>query len=371
MKLRSLFLSALCGLAVTTAFTSCDDDDEYDPFEYGSQVALPEHRGLVLNEGTMNMNNTSISFFDAALDTTTAKANDLYLIQNRKQLGDTGQDIIEEDGNIYVSVHVSSYVAKLNKAGVEQVRREFGNDLGMPRYLAEHDGFVYVTTYGGYVVRLNANDLSVAGKVKVGQAAERIAEEDGILYVACGDSYDLGTQDNRMFIIDTRNFTDAGVKSLEVMNNTQMVAATDNYVFIQGYGADWVNTPLWVYDIKAQKAEDTGECATYVIETDDDNKALAVYSMTDWTTYETINTFFVYDAAAKSKTDVTAKITAAASELAGATIYGLSEGDNGSFYVCTTQYAADNGTVYHFDRNCKLMGKFTSWGQNPKKVIVM
>lgn len=369
MKFRSLFLSALCGLAVSTAFTSCSDDDEYNPYEGGSNVALPQHRGIVLNEGSYEKNNASISFFDAALDTTTTKSNDLYFIQNKKQLGDTGQDIIEEDGNIYVSMYGSGYITKLNKAGVEQARQQFGSDLGQPRYMAEHDGYIYVTTYGGYVVRLNAADLSVAGKVKVGPAAERIDEEDGILYVACGNTLDY-TPDNRMFIIDTKNFSDAAVKSVEVMDNTQLVCATDNYVFIQGYGADWTNTPLWVYDIKSKKAEDTGVYATYVIEAGA-SKALALYSMTDWSTYETTNTFFVYDASTKTRTDVTSKITAAASELASASIYCLSEGEDGSFYIGTTQYSAGNGTIYHFDANYNLKGKFTSWGQNPKKVIVM
>lgn len=369
MKFRSLFLSALCGLAVSTAFTSCSDD-EYDPYEYGSKVALPEHRGLVLNEGSYQLNNSSISFFDAVEDTTTKATNDLFYIQNKKQLGDTGQDVIVEDNNIYVSVYGSSYVVKLNKAGIEQARREFGSDLGQPRYMAECDGNIYVTTYGGYVVKLNANDLSVVGKVKVGPAAERIDEEDGILYVACGNTLDY-TPDNRMFIIDTKNFTDAAVKSLDVCDNTQLVCATDKYVFIQGYGLDWTNTPFWVYDIKSGKAEDTGLYATYAITTNDDNKSFAVYSMTDWTTYETVNTFFVYDAATKTKTDVTSKITSAVSELASSSLYAVSEGENGSFYITTTQYSAGNGTVYHFDSNYKLLGSFTSWGQNPKKVVVM
>ena len=334
MKFRSLFLSALCGLAVSTAFTSCSDDG-YDPFEYGSNVALPEHRGLVLNEGSYQKNNASIAFFDAVMDTTTKAANDLYLIQNKKQLGDTGQDLIVEDNNIYVSVYGSSYVAKLNKAGIEQARKAFGSDLGQPRYLAECDGFIYVTTYGGYVVKLNANDLSEAGKVAVGPAAERIDEENGILYVACGNTLDY-TADKRMFIINTKNFTDAATKSVDVCDNTQIVCATDNYVFIQGYGADWTNTPLWVYNIKSGKPEDTGEYATYVIEGENDNKAFAVFSKTDWETYETINTYFVYDASTKTKTDVTSKITSAASALANATIYSLSEGENGSFYITTS-----------------------------------
>ena len=374
MKFRSLFLSALCGLAVSTAFTSCSDDDPYNPYEYGSKVALPEHRGLVLNEGSFQLNNASISFFDAAKDTTTKASNDLYFIQNKKQLGDTGQDIIVEDNNIYVCVYGSSYVTKLNKAGVEQARREFGSDLGQPRYMAECDGFVYVTTYGGFVVKLNANDLSVAGKVKVGPAAERIDEENSILYVACGNTLDY-TSDKRMFIIDTKNFTDASVKSVDVCDNTQLVCATDKYVFIQGYGADWTNTPFWVYDIKSGKAEDTGLFATYAIATNDDNKAFTVYSKTvwsaDWTTSETVNTYFVYDAATKTKTDVTSKITSAVSELASASIYALCEGENGSFYITTTLYSAGNGTVYHFDSNYNLLGSFTSWGQNPRKVVVM
>ena len=374
MKFRSLFLSALCGLAVSTAFTSCSDDDEYNPYEYGSSVALPEHRGLVLNEGSFQKNNASIAFFDAVIDTTTMAANDLYLIQNKKQLGDTGQDLISEDNNIYVSIYGSSYVAKLNKAGIEQTRRAFGNDLGQPRYMAECDGYIYVTTYGGYVVKLNANDLSVVAKVTVGKAAERIDEEDGILYVACGNTLD-GVPDNRMFIIDTKNFTDNAVKSIDVCDNTQIVCATDNYVFIQGFGLDWTNTPFWVYDIKSGKAEDTGLYATYAIATNDDNKAFAVYSKTiwseDWTSSTTENTYFVYDASTKTKTDVTSKITSAASALANATIYSLSKGENGSFYITTSLYSAGNGTVYHFDSNYKLLGSFTSWGQNPKKVVVM
>ena len=374
MKFRSLFLSALCGLAVSTAFTSCSDDDEYNPYEYGSSVALPEHRGLVLNEGSFQKNNASIAFFDAVMDTTTMAANDLYLIQNKKQLGDTGQDLISEDNNIYVSIYGSSYVAKLNKAGIEQARKSFGSDLGQPRYLAECDGFIYVTTYGGYVVKLNANDLSVVAKVTVGKAAERIDEEDGILYVACGNTLD-GVPDNRMFIIDTKNFTDNAVKSIDVCDNTQIVCATDNYVFIQGFGLDWTNTPFWVYDIKSGKAEDTGLYATYAIATNDDNKAFAVYSKTiwseDWTSSTTENTYFVYDAATKTKTDVTSKITSAVSDLASASIYALSEGENGSFYIATTLYSGGNGKVYHFDSNYKLLGSFTSWGQNPKKVVVM
>ena len=130
MKFRSMYLTALCGLAVSAAFTSCSDDDEYDPFEYGSKVALPEHRGYILNEGSYKQNNASIAFFDSDRDTTTTKSIDLYYMQNGKQLGDTGQDIIEYDGNVYVVMYGSNYVAKLNKAGIEEKRVTFDETHG-------------------------------------------------------------------------------------------------------------------------------------------------------------------------------------------------------------------------------------------------
>ena len=113
MKFRSLFFTALCGMAVSAAMVSCSDDSGYDPYELGSQVALPEHRGFVLNEGTYKNNDASISFFDAVNDTASSKECDLYFVQNKKQLGDTGQDIITYNGNIYVVVYGSNYIAKL------------------------------------------------------------------------------------------------------------------------------------------------------------------------------------------------------------------------------------------------------------------
>ena len=85
MKFRSLFFTALCGMAVSAAMVSCSDDSGYDPYELGSQVALPEHRGFVLNEGTYKNNDASISFFDAVNDTASSKECDLYFVQNKKQ----------------------------------------------------------------------------------------------------------------------------------------------------------------------------------------------------------------------------------------------------------------------------------------------
>ncbi len=371
MKFRSIILSALCGLAVSAAMTSCsDDDDDYDPFEYGSKIALPEHRGYVLNEGSYQMNNASIAFFDAVADTTTSKEYDLYYVQNGRQLGDTGQDIIIYNDNVYVIVYGSNYIAKLNKAGIEQCRHTFPDNHGKPRYAVADDGKLYVTTVGGYILRLNADDLTLEADCIVGKTPERIVEEDGVLYVAIGNSYDYTSTSNKMAIVSTDNFNDNYVKYVEVMDNTQLVAANDNYVAVQGYGADWTNTPLWIYDIKSGKAFDTGEYATYVSEIDGSDKFFCVYSMTDWNTYQTTNTYFYYDPLKKTKEDITSKVVSFNKELASSSIYGLSKGKNGSIYLLQTLYKGGNGTVYHFTSDFANCKSFTSWGQNPKKVVL-
>ena len=369
MKFRSMYLTALCGLAVSAAFTSCSDDDEYDPFEYGSKVALPEHRGYILNEGSYKQNNASIAFFDSDRDTTTTKSIDLYYMQNGKQLGDTGQDIIEYDGNVYVVMYGSNYVAKLNKAGIEEKRVTFDETHGQPRYAAADNGYLYVTAIGGYVCRFDAKTLEKKGEVEVGKAPEHIVIEDNKIYVALGNAYDNTNTNNKVAIIDTNNFNTTGVKKVDVMDNTQVVVECGDYIMVQGYGADWTYTPLYALNTKTGKAQDTGEYTTHIVE--QDNKALCVWSMTDWSTYETTNTYYVYDPVAMTKTDVTATITAAAPELKSATIYGMSEGKDDSFYILTSQYSAGPGSVYHFSKNYTLLSKMTTWGQNPRKVILV
>lgn len=376
MKFRSIILSALCGLAVSTAMTSCSDDDEYDPFAGGSKVALPENLGYILNQGSMGMNNANIVHFDWKADTLNLNPNvehDLYFIQNGKNLGDTGQDMIMYEGNLYVVVYGSSYVVKLNRACVEQTRKQIPANYGQPRYIVAKDGSLYVTCLGGYVVKLSANDLSEQGKVTVGHTPERIDEEDGMLYVAQGNSYDPYPDtkaDNRIAIVDTKNFTDGAVKYVDVMPNTQMVVANDNYVAVQGYGYDWTNTPLWIYNIKTGKAEDTGECCTYMAKVDGSDKFFCVYSMTDWSTYETHNTYFYYDPATKTKQDITEKIRVLDATLLGCSIYGLSAGKDGSYYILNTYYSAGNGRYFHVYDNFQHQEIHSTWGQNPCKVVL-
>ena len=141
MKFRKIMLGALSALMITAGFTACDDED-WDPIKEGSTIEMVQTRAFILNEGNYGDNNAGITYFDWMTDNT--YNSDLYMAQNKKALGDTGQDIIVEDGNIYVILSNSKSIVKLNSVGVEKVRISVPADLGDPRYMVEENGYLYV-----------------------------------------------------------------------------------------------------------------------------------------------------------------------------------------------------------------------------------
>ena len=147
----------------------CSDDDNSQLNDNGSKVDLPESRVYILNEGTKGQNNAGIAFYDP--NKKVATLNDIFYKQNSSKLGDTGQDIITYKNNIYVSVNGSNYITMLNSAGVLQkslyLSASGDNELtGGVRYLAAEDGYIYASLYGGVVLKINANTLTIDSKIK-------------------------------------------------------------------------------------------------------------------------------------------------------------------------------------------------------------
>ena len=139
MKFRSLFLAVLCTLFMGVSLTSCSDDDDDDEVTTGV---------FILNEGKSENNNAGISVYNPETHAVTA---DIYMSQNDKGLGDTGQDMIQYGNYVYVTVYGSSRLVKLDKAGVEVASLTFSAEDGQPRYMAAEDGKLYVTIRGTYV----------------------------------------------------------------------------------------------------------------------------------------------------------------------------------------------------------------------------
>ena len=176
MKTSKLFLSVLCGLTLSFGLFSCSDDSEDLSWKDGAKIELPRYRAFVLTEGTFNHNNSHLSFLDPAQDT--IYSHDIYEAQNGIKLGDTANDMIEADGDIYIVVNVSKVLLRLNGSGVELARYTGFETLGEPRNIVEEDGKLYVTCYGGYVARFDAKTLKLEKSVKAGDNPEQIIEHN-------------------------------------------------------------------------------------------------------------------------------------------------------------------------------------------------
>ena len=359
MKIRSILFSVLCMMAVSASFTSCNDDDEDELIDNGSTVTLPKTRAFVLNAGSSNSNNSGLAFYAPNKDGDFIA--DIYQKQNSKGLGDLGQDIIEYDNYMYVSVYGSKQLLKLNSAGVEQARLSFSESDGAPRNLTADDGKIYVTLYSGQVAKVDAKTMKIEGYAPVGKNPEEIAESDDYLYIANSG----WGKDSTVTVIDTKTFTVS--RTIKVATNPEKVLESEDYIFVQGYGG---NYPDYTYPVQRIDPA-TGTVTTVAKATnmcEYNGIIYLVYSETDWSTYTTTNTFSSYNVRTGTLNNSTF-MTDMPAELASASVYMMSTNpNNGDIYIGTTDYTT-NGDVYRFDRTGKFIEKFESGGVNPFHIV--
>ncbi len=368
MELRKIFYACLCGLALT-AFTACsDDDDDNDnfvvcPTEPESKVEMSQTRAFILNEGSYGANNAHITYFDYS--THSVYGEDIFYVQNGMNIGDTGQDLIEYNGNLYLAVYNSNYISMLNGYGIEKGRVSFDMEtLGQVRYMAAANGYIYVTSYGGYVSKVDAETLEIVGSVKVGDNPEQITECDGYLYcMNSGWGYD-----NRMSIINESTFDTA--ENVEIFQDPIAVINVDGTIVMQGYGADYPDYtyPVAIYNKSSKTYDEIGKgtnIAGY------NGVIYVVNSDVNWMTTPYTGTTEVYSYNIKTGA-IDNNVLDIPEELANLSTYGISINPNtGYIYILTTNFTWGDGTVYYFDNNGKYLGKFSSGGQNPSKVVFL
>lgn len=369
MKLRSLFLSALCALSVGAVFTSCSDDDDDDAWKEGSKVELAQTRAFILNEGAMGANNANLTYFDWS--TNTPNPSCIYTQQNGQQLGDTGNDIITFDGKLAVAVNGSNYVTLLNGSAVELSRVSFAQGVdGKPvqvRNLAFADGHLYVSTYGGLLlkIRVNGNALEFNGDyVSIGTNMEGICAEGGKLYCVVAGAYP--ENDSCVAVVPVNDFKTKAITYTEVMYNPDNILAVDGHVFVQGYGP-YYDYPFGEIDTATGKYYQKGNATAMA---GADGALYIAYSLTDWNTYATTTSLSRYDLAT-GKTD-NAFFTKVPEEITTSFVYSISVNPyTGDIYVATSDYTT-NGLVFVFNKNGEWTGNmFSAGGLNPNKIVFL
>lgn len=355
MKTSKLFLSVLCGLTLSFGLFSCSDDSEDLSWKDGAKIELPRYRAFVLTEGTFNHNNSHLSFLDPAQDTIYSR--DIYEAQNGIKLGDTANDMIEADGDIYIVVNVSKVLLRLNGSGVELARYTDFETLGEPRNVVEEDGKLYVTCYGGYVARFDAKTLKLEKYVKVGNNPEQIIEHNDKLY--CVNS---GMTSNTMSVIDINRFDKA--ESVEIMSNPFGIQEDNGHIYIMAYDASYKRY-VSLYDERAKTCTKIADASNMYA--DGDNLYMANSTSSNYIDYKT--TYSVYNARTGQTTEWKMSNLPAVMTQGTNTVYMIERNpyDN-SFYIGLTNYF-ENSTLYHVSADGKYISSVKAGGISPNSMI--
>lgn len=195
---------------------------------------------LVLNEGLFQQNNSTLSWIDFSTD---AVQSDVFLAQNERFLGDTGNDIKRYGGKIYIVVNASSTVEILDAKtlkSAQQIDMKYNSVAQQPRYIDFYQNKAYVSSFDGYVNEIDTVQLKVTKRIKVGDNPDGLSITGNYLFVANSGGLNFPNVDSTVFQIDlsSRQIVDTFVVG---KNPGRVVAheSGDVYVVKRGnYGSD-------------------------------------------------------------------------------------------------------------------------------------
>lgn len=190
MKKILLYSAAI----LTMSLTSCWGDDAPDYF-------VPTTHGVyVLNEGVWGADNSNLSYIDLY----TGNINN-----GKKQLGDTGQDILIYGSKMYVTVSESKTIEVMDKFTCETLKSIKLSGTQKPRYFVTNGNKIYVSLYDGHVARIDTANLEIEAVTAVGPNPEQMAIANGKLYVANsgGEQYMTG-YNNTVSVVNLESFTE-------------------------------------------------------------------------------------------------------------------------------------------------------------------
>ncbi|MBR2195461.1 MAG: hypothetical protein IJ911_07595 [Salinivirgaceae bacterium] len=387
MKKQFVKILSLSALLIGTAivYSSCDkDDDDNVPDNNGTDVVNTDSiakadsiarvdsiakadsiakvnsiklakKIYILNEGSWGGNNSTLDVYYPNGESD--YQSKIFAAANGKGLGDTGEDLIAYGDRLYVSVWGSNYLAKLDKSGKIVEQYSFTATDGQPRHLAAKDGFIYVSTYGGKVMKFDTTTIAASvGAVEVGPHPEEICISGNTLYAAIAGDYTVA-YDSTLAVVDLAAFSLK--EKFTVALDPENVMAIGEKLYVIHY-----DTLTWAREImevnpatkNSTKLDEGAKMAT------DGTNLYYVKSFTDYSDYP--NTKTVTSFVKKGSNDCPFDLTSTP-ELSSSMVYLFEiDPDNGDFYIGTTD-SMTPGTIYRFDKTGKFITKFETSGTNP------
>ena len=227
------FVMMVMGASLLTSCLSDNDNKNNQP------ITVPVTTGLyVVNNGQWNQNNGSLTYFDYK----TMTAQELL---GPGELGDTPNDAYTKGDTIFIAVNTDNIIVVYNKKTNSVIDRvstteEMGEIEGNgPRHIIGYGNYIYFTTYGGYVAQMDAKELTVTDKVKVGSAPEDLSlggtSDAPVLYVANSD-YGYGNASVSKVTVKANGFGAVETITSEKIQNPQDILAVGNGFYYIDWG---------------------------------------------------------------------------------------------------------------------------------------
>ena len=347
----------LSAAAILSVLSACHKDKN-DPTP---DKPTAERAGVyVLNEGSFNSNNSSLTYYDYTTKVTTP---DLFKAANAKGLGDTGNDIQVYGSKMYIVVNVSSTIEVVDPKTAKSIKHIEMKDGGKgrePRSIVFYKNKAFISSFDGTVAVLDTASLTFDKFIKVGRNPEQMVIANDKLYVANSGGLDYLNPDKTVSVIDLTTLAES--KKIEVAVNPTTIAADEfGDVYVIAYGT-YPSTPkLTIIDNKTDKVKsttdiDAGYGTPFLV-----NGDVAYY-------YTSLNKINVYDV----KTEAVTKDSFISDGTALAIPYALAiDSTTGELFVTDAlSYSGVNGLLYAFDKNGKKEYTITT-GINPGTIILV
>lgn len=347
-------------ILTTLLLSSCDEND--NPAGEGDKTPEETTTLLILNEGSMGMNDATLTQYNLKEEAIT---KDYFRNKNKRGLGDVANDMVQYGSKIYIAVNKSGTVEVIEAASgisIQQIKMETASGASKePRRLAAHGGKVYVTSFDDTVTRIDTISLAIDGSVNVGMDPEGIAIKNNKIYVANSGGLNWANgYDNTLSVINLSSLTEENKIVVGTNPGTvQTDSQGDIYLSVTGNYGDEPGA-FKVIRSSSNTVETIAGIASpqkFVIS---DNKAYVITG-----SYGVPNSIVVYDCLEEKI--ITNSFISDGTEIPimnNVTVDPVS----GDLFVASTDYIHP-GDLYCFDMNGTLKYKLTAVGINPSVVV--
>jgi len=155
----------------------------------------------------------------------------------------------------------SAYVEVINIATGKSIKRipfSDGTSSFRPRFITFHKNKAYVSSYDGYISRIDTAGLTIEARVATGGALEGLAVVNEKLYVTNSHRDDVpDAVDNAVSVLNLSTFSK--IKDIEVGINPTRIAATANGELLVLVSGDYFSIPASVQKVNSVSDTKTGD----------------------------------------------------------------------------------------------------------------